>query len=101
MRSGATSTDSATSPYSDDGSSADGAISVDLPDGPTASPLLPLSPTRFFASAAGAELEFHRNARGVVHAVSVVAGNSRAYYRRQVAHPVGAGAEPDRDRPRP
>ncbi|WP_046659092.1 serine hydrolase [Lysobacter capsici] len=80
---------------------ADGAISMDLPDGPTASPLLPLSPTRFFASAAGAELEFHRNARGVVHAVSVVAGNSRAYYRRQVAQPAGAGAEPDRDRPRP
>ena len=77
---------------------AQGAISIDLPDGPSGSPLLPLSPVRFFAPGPGAELEFHRDARGLVHALSVLAGNSRAYYRRQAAAPAAVA---DRHRPGP
>ena len=67
-----------------------GAITIDLPEEPTAE-LSPLSPNRFLAAKAGAELEFHRDAHGIVHALSVVAGGSRAYYRRQqAAQPVPA-----------
>lgn len=61
---------------------ADGAITVSLPGEPESSALLPLTPTRFIASGLGTELEFHRDARGVVRALSVEAGASRAYYGR-------------------
>jgi hypothetical protein len=74
----------------------DGAITVSITDedGPESSPLLPLTPARFIASRFGTELEFHRDAHGVVRALSVEAGASRAYYRRQGSErkPAAAGA---------
>ncbi|MGO1069078.1 serine hydrolase domain-containing protein [Lysobacter sp. CA199] len=63
---------------------ANGAVTLALPDESPAN-LSPLSPTRFLATSVGAELEFHRNAHGVVHALSVVDGGSRIYYRRNAA----------------
>ena len=79
---------------------ADGAITVSVTeeDGPEASPLLPLTPARFIASRFGIELEFHRDAHGKVRALSVEAGNARAYYRRQASatKPVAADSpKPD------
>lgn len=62
---------------------ADGAISI-TPSGETkSSALLALTPTRFMASAYGIDLQFHRDARGGVQALSVEGDGSRAYYRRQ------------------
>lgn len=75
---------------------ADGAITVSVTDqdGPESSALLPLTPTRFIASRFGTELEFHRDAHGVVRALSVEAGAARAYYRRQALEqkPAAIGA---------
>ncbi len=62
-------------------------LSVSVP-GETGT-LLPLTPTRFIAPTVfGVQLEFHRDAHGVVRALSVEHGASRAYFRRHVAAPV-------------
>jgi CubicO group peptidase (beta-lactamase class C family) len=61
---------------------AGGTLSVILPD--ETGELLPLTPSRFVAPTVfGTQYEFHRDARGVVRAVSVEHGASRAYYRRR------------------
>ena len=67
-----------------------GALALRAP-GESAAPLPPLGPTRFLGAgaASGAELEFHRDARGAVRALSVIAGDARAYYRRQPAPAAG------------
>ncbi|MBX9403369.1 serine hydrolase [Lysobacter sp. BMK333-48F3] len=70
---------------------ADGTLVVDLPGGPTAASLLPLSPSRFAAPGLNVELEFHRNAHGAVHAVSASVGSARAYYRRETASAASLG----------
>ena len=49
------------------------------------SPLLPLTPVRFLASRYDVELRFHRDAHGIVRALSVETPTARAYYRRQAA----------------
>lgn len=58
-----------------------GALPVVTPD--ETGGLLPLSPSRFVAPTVfGTRYEFHRDAHGVVRAVTVEQGASRAYYRR-------------------
>lgn len=59
----------------------DAGVSVSLPE--ETGTLLPLTPTRFVAPTVfGAQFQFHRDAHGVVRAVSVERGAGRAYYRR-------------------
>lgn len=60
----------------------DAGLQLRLPgrDAPVA--LLPLTPVRFLAGSAGAELLFHRGGDGRVQALSVIAEGARAYYRR-------------------
>ena len=63
------------------------------------SPLLPLTPVRFLASRYDVELRFHRDAHGIVRALSVETPTARAYYRRQATPPVSldaGGADPVR-----
>lgn len=61
---------------------ANGALSISIPD--ETGDLLPLTPSRFVAPTVfGTQYEFHRDARGLVRAVSVELGTARAYYRRQ------------------
>lgn len=72
---------------------AGGAITAGPPGEADASPLLPLTPARFFASRYAAELQFHRDAHGNVRALSVEAGTSRAYYRRDKAVHAPAAAD--------
>lgn len=79
---------------------ADGAITAGAPGDAKPSPLLPLTPARFFASRYGAELQFHRDANGVVRAASVEADGARAYYRREAGKPTDAGAGPAASVPR-
>ncbi|WP_394541190.1 serine hydrolase [Lysobacter enzymogenes] len=70
-----------------------GALVLRLPDEADAT-LPALGPTRFLGAGAagGAELEFHRDAHGAVQALSVIAGDARAYYRREPAQAAQAGA---------
>lgn len=78
---------------------ADGAFTVGPADEPEeSSPLLPLTPVRFLAARYDAELRFHRDAHGVVRALSVETPTARAYYRRQATPPMSpdAGASPTR-----
>ncbi|MEI2430086.1 serine hydrolase domain-containing protein [Lysobacter yananisis] len=67
------------------------ALLLRLPDEADAK-LRALGPTRFLGAGAAnsAELEFHRDAHGAVRALSVIAGDAHAYYRRQPAQPARA-----------
>jgi hypothetical protein len=60
----------------------DAGLQLRLPgrDAPVA--LQALTPVRFLAGSAGAELLFHRGGDGTVQALSVIAEGARAYYRR-------------------
>jgi CubicO group peptidase (beta-lactamase class C family) len=58
----------------------DRALSIQLPGEDEPRTLQPLAPTRF--AAATTQYEFHRDAHGMVRALSVEQGSSRAYYRR-------------------
>ena len=64
-----------------------GKASMRVPGDDNVHQLEALSPTRFVDPESDAmplmQLEFHRDARGKVRAVSVESGDSRAYYRRQ------------------
>jgi CubicO group peptidase (beta-lactamase class C family) len=72
----------------------DGTLTADLPGESKPSPLLPLTPARFYATRYGIELQFHRDAHGAVRAVSVESDGAQAYYRREAAErkPAAAGA---------
>lgn len=72
---------------------ADGVLKVTEPTDPMTLTLLPLTPSRFTAVSGFAppQFEFHRDAHGIVQAMSVSRGSSRTYYRRQVPAPAPAG----------
>lgn len=72
----------------------DGTLTADLPGESKPSPLLPLTPSRFYAARYGVELQFHRDAQGAVRALSVESDASRVYYRREAAEPRPAAANP-------
>lgn len=61
----------------------DGTLTIRLPEEDEPLTLLPLTPTRFVTSSGSRQFEFHRDAHGTVHALSVEQGGARAYYHRQ------------------
>ncbi|WP_303636971.1 serine hydrolase domain-containing protein [Stenotrophomonas tuberculopleuritidis] len=66
---------------------AEGGLQLRLPGRDRPIALQPLTPVRFLAVNAGAELLFHRGGDGTVQALSVIADGARAYYRRTDASP--------------
>ncbi len=64
----------------------EGGLELRLPGRDKAIALQPVTPVRFLAGSAGAELLFHRGGDGTVQALSVLADGARAYYRRDKTH---------------
>lgn len=60
-----------------------GALVLSLAGRPEPLTVHPLTQTRFVTQSGAIQFEFHRDAHGMITAVSVEQGASRAYYRRQ------------------